>query len=248
MKKQVIAVLCAVMVTASLTACGGGSTSGAGTQASQGQTQQGNYENPQVSTSIVHHEQGNPHKILVAYFTYPENTDARSIHSSQYDVMSSASLKVRDGKATGNNAIIAGYIAAKTGADSFSILTEKPYPSDYDETNRQGKEEIENQELPALKSHTGDLSGYDTIILVYPNWWGTLPAPVQSFLKETDMSGKQVYAIVTSGGSGFDDTVQTIQQAEPGASVHQGFALHDKNMDKAEETTQTWLNQMGFTQ
>ena len=45
----------------------------------------------------------------------------------------------------------------------------------------------------------------------------------------------------------FSDTIQNIQQIEPGASVHEGFALHHKDMDKAEEMTQHWLNQMGFT-
>ena len=246
MKKKVLAFACAMMMTASLTAC---DISDIVTEAApSGSQSQGNLANSPVSTGVVHNPQGNPHKILVAYFTYPENTDAKAIHSSQYDVMSSASLKTKDGVAVGNNTIIADEITNRTGGDLFSILTEKTYPTSYEDTVEQGKEEIQNQELPALKSHVGDLSGYDTIILVYPNWWSTLPAPVQSFLKETDMSGKQVYAIVTSGGSGFSDTIQTLQQAEPGASVHEGFALHHKDMDKAEETTQKWLNQMGFTQ
>lgn len=246
MKKKVLAFACAMMVTASLTACGINKVVN-GTAPSSSQSQ-GELANSPVSTSVVHNPQGNPHKILVAYFTYPENTDAKAIHSDKYDVMSSASLKIRDGVAIGNNTVIADYIANQTGGDLFSILTEKPYPTNYDETVDQGKEEIQNQELPALKSHVGDLSGYDTIILVYPNWWSTLPAPVQSFLKKTDMSGKQVYAIVTSGGSGFSDTIRTIQQAEPGASVHEGFALHHNDMADAEGAAQKWLETTGWLQ
>lgn len=246
MKKKVLAFACAMMVTASLTACGINKVVN-GTAPSSSQSQ-GELANSPVSTSVVHNPQGNPHKILVAYFTYPENTDAKAIHSDKYDVMSSASLKIRDGVAIGNNTVIADYIANQTGGDLFSILTKKPYPTNYDETVDQGKEEIQNQELPALKSHVGDLSGYDTIILVYPNWWSTLPAPVQSFLKETDMSGKQVYAIVTSGGSGFSDTIRTIQQAEPGASVHEGFALHHNDMADAEGAAQKWLETTGWLQ
>lgn len=246
MRKKVLGLACAMMMTAFLTACGISDITGK--SSSSGNLSQKELTNPTVSASVVHHPQGNPHKILIAYFTYPENTDAKAIHSYKYDVMSSASLKVKDGVAVGNNTVIADYIANQTGGDLFSILTENPYPTSYEETVDQGKAEIQNQELPALKSHVDDLSGYDTIILVYPNWWSTLPAPVQSFLKETDMSGKQVYAIVTSGGSGFSDTIQNIQQTEPGASVHEVFALHHKDMDKAEEMTQHWLNQMGFTQ
>ena len=155
-----------MMMTAFLTACGISDITGK--SSSSGNLSQKELTNPTVSASVVHHPQGNPHKILIAYFTYPENTDAKAIHSDKYDVMSSASLKVKDGVAVGNNTVIADYIANQTGGDLFSILTEKPYPTNYEETADQGKAEIQNQELPALKSHVDDLSGYDTIILVYP--------------------------------------------------------------------------------
>ena len=46
--------------------------------------------------------------------------------------------------------------------------------------------------------------------------------------------GKNIYAVVTSGGSGFSDTIQLIQQLEPGASVKEGFALHHSDMADAE--------------
>ena len=100
MKKKVLAFACAMMVTASLTACGINEVVN-GTAPSSSQ-RQGELANSPVSTSVVHNPQGNPHKILVAYFTYPENTDAKAIHSDKYDVMSSASLKTRDGVAIGS--------------------------------------------------------------------------------------------------------------------------------------------------
>ena len=34
------------------------------------------------------------------------------------------------------------------------------------------------------------MSGYDTVVLVYPIWWDALPAPVTAFLTENDFSGK----------------------------------------------------------
>ena len=244
MKKELIIAICSLAMMATLTACGLGATGKA--EGTSAQTME--LENQKTSSSIIRNPEGNTHKILIAYFTYPENTDAKAIHSDKYDVMASASLNARDGKAVGNNAILATYIADKTGGDTISILTEKPYPESYDETVSQGKQEIENNELPALKTHVSDLSAYDTVILIYPNWWGTLPAPVQSFLHDTDMSGKHIYAVVTSGGSGFSDTVQLIQQLEPGATVQEGFALHHRDMADAEGTAQKWLETTGWLQ
>lgn len=34
-------------------------------------------EKKPVSTAVVHNGQGNPRRVLIAYFTYPDNTDAK---------------------------------------------------------------------------------------------------------------------------------------------------------------------------
>lgn len=35
------------------------------------------------------------------------------------------------------------------------------------------------------------MDGYDTVILIYPNWWGTLPQAVMTFLDEYDFSERR---------------------------------------------------------
>lgn len=44
---------------------------------------------------------------------------------------------------------------------------------------------------------------------------------VYSFLDEYDLSGKTVIPFVTSGGSGFSDTVSAIKEEEPDADVQE---------------------------
>ena len=146
-------------------------------------------EKKPVSTEVVRNGQGNPRRVLITYFTYPDNTDAQAIHSKEYDVMASASLNVKDGQIIGNDAMIANEIARETGGDVFSILAEKPYSADYDAMIRDEKAAPRNEKRE-LKSHVGDMSGYDTVVLVYPIWWDALPAPVTAFLTENDFSGK----------------------------------------------------------
>ena len=46
-----------------------------------------------------------------------------------------------------------------------------------------------------------------------------MPMAVYSFLDEYDLSGKQVIPFVTSGGSGFSNTVAAIAQLEPQAQA-----------------------------
>lgn len=203
-------------------------------------------ETKSVSTAVVHTSQGNPHRLLIAYFTYPDNTEAKEVHSTEYDVMTSASLNVKDGEIIGNNGLIAKEMAKETGGDMFSILAATPYSADYDALVRDEKAASANQEERQLKSHVGDMSGYDTIVLIYPIWWDTLPPPVKSFLTENDLSGKTVYAVASSGDSDFDDTVESIQNLEPDAAVRQAFVLRHEDMGDVRPVVQQWLRNVDF--
>lgn len=70
-----------------------------------------------------------------------------------------------------------------------------------------GQEEKRANARPELSSHIEDLDRYDTIFLGFPNWWGDMPMAVYSFLDEYDFSGKTIVPFVTSGGSGFSNTM-----------------------------------------
>lgn len=203
-------------------------------------------EKKPVSTAVVHNGQGNPRRVLIAYFTYPDNTDAQAIHSKEYDVMTSASLNVKDGEIIGNDAIIANEIARATGGDVFSILAEKPYSADYDAMIRDEKAAASRDEKRELKSHVGDMSRYDTVVLVYPIWWDALPAPVTSFLTENDLSGKALYAVASSGDSDFVDTVEDIAELEPDADVYEGFILRHDEMGETSDAVRQWLRTANF--
>lgn len=174
-------------------------------------------EKKPVSTAVVHNGQGNPRRVLIAYFTYPDNTDAQAIHSKEYDVMTSASLNVKDGEIIGNDAMI-----------------------------RDEKAAAARDEQRELKSHVGDMSRYDTVVLVYPIWWDALPAPVTSFLTENDFSGKALYAVASSGDSDFVDTVEDIAALEPDADVYEGFVLRHDEMGETSDAVRQWLRTANF--
>ncbi len=96
-------------------------------------------------------------KILVVYF---------SRTGEEYNV----------GKITkGNTAIVAEYIAQKTGADMFEIKPATPYPDEYKACTELAKRELESNARPALAKNIDNLAQYDTIILGYPIWWSALP-------------------------------------------------------------------------
>lgn len=117
------------------------------------------------------------------------------------DAISSASVNIRDGELVGNMQYLAEFIGTETDGDLFQIITEKEYPTDYRDTTDLASVEQSNNERPALTSHVENMDQYDVIFLGYPNWWGTLPQAVVTFLEEYDFSGKTIIPYCSHGGS-----------------------------------------------
>lgn len=52
-----------------------------------------------------------------------------------------------------------------------------------------------------------NLDAYDEIYLGYPNYWGTMPMAVYTFLERYDFTGKTIHPFCTHEGSGLAGTV-----------------------------------------
>ena len=187
-------------------------------------------------------EAGAQSSLLVAYFSYAENAAL----PDDVDASASASIQPWNGALTGNTGVVADMIAQATGADLFSIRTVEQYPDTYDATIDQGQQEQSDGARPELATHLENLDSYDTIFLGFPNWWGDMPMAVYSFLDEVDLSGKTVIPFVTSGGSGFSNTISTIQQMEPQATVQEGLSISGSSATGAQQQVESWLSELGL--
>lgn len=187
-------------------------------------------------------EAGAQSSLLVAYFSYAENAAL----PDDVDASASASIQPWNGTLTGNTGVVADMIAQATGADLFSIRTVEQYPDTYDATIDQGQQEQSDGARPELATHLENLDSYDTIFLGFPNWWGDMPMAVYTFLDEVDLSGKTVIPFVTSGGSGFSNTISTIQQMEPQATVQEGLSISGSSATGAQQQVESWLSELGL--
>ena len=182
-------------------------------------------------------------RILVVYFSVPEDVDTTGV-----DAVSGASIVVRDGGKLGNIQFAAQIIARETGADLFRLETVEPYPLDHDPLVDQAAQEQDDNarlELVALP----DLSGYDTVFLGYPNWWGDLPMPLYTFLEQVDLSAKNVIPFTVHGGSGLSDTVRTISELQPGASVwDDALSISRNQVADSEAEIVEWVSGLGLNQ
>lgn len=173
-------------------------------------------------------------KALVVYFTRAENI----VFDADVDAVTSASINLDGaGNPIGNLRLLAEYISEETGAEIFSIRTVDMYPTGYRDTTDLATEEKNENARPALSTHLENMDDYDVIYLGYPNWWGTLPMPVASFLEEYDFAGKTIIPFASHEGSGLGSGVSMIKELCPEAEVSDGFAVRggEVNTDKAKE-------------
>jgi flavodoxin len=146
----------------------------------------------------------------------------------------------------GNTEVIANMIKDITGGDLFQIETKKPYPEDYTETTKVADKEYHSNARPELSTKITDINKYDIIYLGYPNWWGTMPMPVHTFLESYDLSNKIIIPFCTHEGSGLGHSVKDIVSLCPKSKVANAKPLLGSNVKNARSEVEQWINEGKF--
>lgn len=168
---------------------------------------------------------------LIAYFSRP---------GSNYVGGAIVNLPV------GNTEVIATMIREMTAGDLFRIEAANPYPEDYTETTQVAREELRSKARPTLAGLPVGMESYSVIFLGYPNWWGTMPMPVFTFLEEHDLSGKTIVPFCTHEGSDLGSSVRDIRQVCPRSTVLEGLAVRGGDVENARDEVAGWLRKTGM--
>ena len=145
----------------------------------------------------------------------------------------------------GNTQVVAGQIQALTGADIFRIEMKAPYAQDYATCIQEAKWDLQANARPALTGRLDSIGQYDTIILGYPNYWGTIPMAVFTFLEGYDFTGKTILPFCTNEGSGMGKSEADIRKAAKGAAVKGGLPITGSRVASARATVESWLKKNG---
>jgi flavodoxin len=170
-------------------------------------------------------------KCLIAYFSRPGNN---------YVGGRIVNLPV------GNTEVVAKMIQEMTAGDLFRIEAVKKYPEDYTEITELAREEMNTNARPELAGRLENLASYDAIFLGYPNWWGTMPMPVFTFLEGYDFSGKTIVPFCTHEGSGLGRSIADIKKTCPHAIVPDGLAVRGGEVRNAQAEVSAWLREIGM--
>ena len=142
----------------------------------------------------------------------------------------------------GNTEIIANLIKEQMAeADCFKIEMKDPYSPVYMTCIEEAKKDLRANARPGLVSYPDNIDEYDNVILGFPNYWGTMPMAVFTFLERYDFSGKTIFPLCTNEGSGMGHSEKDIKKAAPGASVKKGLPITGSNAANAGEAVKKWL-------
>lgn len=223
--KRILSFLLAVCLLMALTACGNQTTSSGETSPSEPETSQ--IQTPSSTPETT--PEPDPS------FSEPEQTEEGERTLVLYF------------SATGNTKAVAEKIAELTGADIYEIVPAEPYTADDLDYNvsdcRANREMNDASARPAIGSDSIDVSGYDTVMIGYPIWWGTMPRIINTFLDTYDLSGKVILPFCTSGGSGVSQSVSDIRSVEPDADVRAGLRARNAQ----DSGIESWLNENGIS-
>ena len=143
----------------------------------------------------------------------------------------------------GNTEKVAEKIAELTGGELFKIEQKVPYAAEYRACVEEARRDKQDSARPELAALPGNFDRYDEIFLGYPNYCGTMPMAVYTFLESFDFTGKKIYPFCTHEGSGLSNTERDIRGAAKGAVVGKGLAIHGSSVDDAGPMLKRWIEE-----
>ena len=146
----------------------------------------------------------------------------------------------------GNTEIVADIMKDLIDADSFKIEMKEPYSPVYMTCIAEAKQDLKEGKRPKLVALPESLDEYDTVVLGYPNYWGTMPMAVVTFLEAFDFSGKTILPFCTNEGSGMGSSVGDIVKYAKGAEVKRGLPITGSEAADSKEDVKDWLSANGL--
>ena len=165
-------------------------------------------------------------KILIAYFSRADEN---------YFGGAMRYIKV------GNTETVANKIKEMTGADLFKIEMKTPYSPVYMTCIEEAKKDLREGVRPELVLLPESIAQYDNIVLAYPNYWGTIPMAVVTFLEAFDFNGRKIYPLCTNEGSGMGVSEKDIAKYAKGASVKKGLPVTGSKVAESAPEVEKWL-------
>ena len=145
---------------------------------------------------------------------------------------------------SGNSAHLAQLVQGAAGGDLFHIRPQQPYPESYPMTASRAYKELQQHLWPALAEQVSEPEQYEQLYLIYPNWCGTMPMAMFTFLEHFDLTGKRILPFCTNEGSGMGHSEQDLNQVCTGATVEPGLSIRGCQAAGSRDQVADWVKHL----
>ena len=117
-------------------------------------------------------------------------------------------------------------------------MIDKEFRKELMEDSKKAMEKLAGRELPEgfkLKFIEKD-----------PNYWGTIPMAVATFLEAYDFTGKTILPLCTNEGSGMGSSESDVKKYANGASLKKGLSITGSQAADSKATVEKWLKNSGI--
>lgn len=212
--KKITAILLAIMMGLSITACAGdkGTTDNTGNnQLVQNPAEESQTQEQTEASDETAEESGQSDD--VSDITSGMDSSAPELSSKS----EGSKILVAYFSATNNTEGVAQKLADGLGADIYEITPEQPYTEedlDYNDSGSRSSVEMNDPDSrPAISGSVENMEQYDVVLIGYPIWWGEAPRIMSTFMESYDFSDKTIAAFCTSASSGFGSSDSALREA-----------------------------------
>lgn len=141
----------------------------------------------------------------------------------------------------GNTAIVAQKIASQLKLEPIELKALEAYPASYDETVRRAEAEKKLAKRVAYQPFELEYSKLEALFLGYPNWWGSYPQIVATFLADFETKGLDIYPFCTHEGSALGSSLADLKKSCPAATIKTGLPIRGSCAEQSEAAVKNWL-------
>ncbi|MBR6205272.1 MAG: hypothetical protein IKQ60_09625 [Candidatus Methanomethylophilaceae archaeon] len=141
----------------------------------------------------------------------------------------------------GNTKVAATILSKELRCPIMEIVPKDPYSRKYRGQVERAKKEWVQFHRPVL-SVCPDVSEFSEVYLCYPNWCGTIPMPVATFLESNGWKGKTIHPLCTNEGSGMGSSMEMIAACAPDAILGEGLPIRGSSVRSCRHALQDWIS------
>ncbi|MHC5215022.1 flavodoxin [Enterococcus sp. LJL128] len=141
----------------------------------------------------------------------------------------------------GHTEVVARKISAKLKIPAYPLLPVTPYPKDYEEVVQLAAEEKQQSLRICYEKLPVNFKDVTHVFLGFPNWWGSFPRVVGTFLEDMNWENKIIFPFCTHEGSAFGSSMQDLEKACAGAEIKTGLPIRGSRTELSDTAIKNWL-------